>query len=161
MFVHINYNQIHSPHDDADNWPLVTLNCWEIETVCCQWAFPHLAHLSQLSLSFIMMCWFVVCRCFILSPRVSSRQLSSSALSNPSWQSSPSSCRPLANTTTEILSEQHLPLHLLFSTCPIQFQTCLPFTCTWKQFGSSDGLHHLSQGGMMESVWIKSCYLKL
>ena len=51
--------------------------------------------------------FFFFLRCLILNCNVFSRRLSSSALSNPSWQSSPSSCRPLANITMETLSEQH------------------------------------------------------
>lgn len=89
--------------------------------------------------SFSVTSCLVVSRCFILRCHVSSRQLSSSALSNPSWQSSPSSCRPLANITTEILSEQHLSS---FSRLPLTHvsarRTSPPFMCTRQQCASED-----------------------
>lgn len=95
----------------------------------CQWAVTILFHLIRCtgrfkrpSSSFILLhlpplswghCMF---GCLILHRNVFSRRLSNSALSNPSWRSSPSSCRPTANITTVILSELYLlflfPFHL-------------------------------------------------
>lgn len=55
--------------------------------------------------------------CLILNCNMFSRRRSSSALSNPSWQPSPSSCRPLANIMMEILSEHHLSFIAFHSSC--------------------------------------------
>lgn len=72
------------------------------------------------------------CPClFALSPPelwcLLSRRRCSSALSSPSWQSSPSSCRPMANITTEILSEHQRCLSLRPS---VSFHLLLCLSCT-------------------------------
>lgn len=79
--------------------------------------------------------------CLILNCNVFSRRLSSSALSNPSWQSSPSSCRPLANITMGTLSEQH---HMSFFSMSFFMYCTHPCHCrqacfaVWKQFANGD-----------------------
>lgn len=91
----------------------------------------------------------VLACCLPLNCDVFSRRLSSSALSNPSWQSSPSSCRPLANITTEISSERRASLCISFVTYQCH-EACLLFMCAWKQFGDGDNYITSSQ-----SAWWK------
>lgn len=98
------------------------LGDWE---ACYQCAVTDLFHLIRCanrswcpSSSFIPLLHGVLA-CFMRLPlncNVFSRRLSSSALSNLSWQPSPSSCRPLANTMMGILSEQHFILYISLHT---------------------------------------------
>lgn len=62
--------------------------------------------------------------CF-LNCNVFSRRLCSSASSNPSWLSSPSSCRPMANIMMETLSEHFHFLRFIFHT--LCQQLCFSF----------------------------------
>lgn len=106
---------------------------------------------------------FIVSWCLILNYNFFFRRLSSSVLSNPSWQSSPSSCRPLANITMEILSEHHLSLHFLLH---------VSYASSWLPEGLFAVYVHGNNLQIEiiisplhswhdENSWIKSIYFKL